>query len=40
MRQVKYIPNDGANEDYDDGDGMVMIKCSTWKRRKRKTKQA
>ena len=26
MRQVKYIPSDGANEDHDDGDGMVMIK--------------
>ena len=33
------MPSDGASDDHgDDGDGHKMIKCSTWKRRKRKTK--
>jgi len=30
------MPSDGARDD--DGDDLKMIKCSTWKRRKRKTK--
>ena len=30
------MPSDGASDDHgDDGDGHKMIKCSTWKRRKR-----
>jgi hypothetical protein len=33
------MPSDGASDDHgDDGDDHKMIKCSTWKRRKRKTK--
>ena len=33
------MPSDGAIDDYgDDGDDHKVIKCSTWKRRKRKTK--
>jgi len=33
------MPSDGASDDHsDDGDDHMMIKCSTWKRRKRKTK--
>jgi len=33
------MPCDGARDDHDDGgDDDRMIKCSTWKRRKRKTK--
>ena len=31
------MPSDGASDDHgDDGDDHEMIKCSTWKRRKRK----
>ena len=30
------MPSDGAKDDH--GDDHKMIKCSTWKRRKRKTK--
>jgi len=33
------MPSDVASDDHgDDGDDHKMIKCSTWKRRKRKTK--
>jgi len=33
------MPSNGARDDHDDnGDDHKMIKCSTWKRRKRKTK--
>ena len=33
------MPSDGASDDHcDEGDDHKMIKCSTWKRRKRKTK--
>jgi hypothetical protein len=33
------MSSDGARDDHgDDGDDHKMIKCSTWKRRKRKTK--
>jgi len=33
------MPSDGARDDHDnDGDDHKMIKCSTWKRGKRKTK--
>ena len=33
------MPNDGASDDHsDDGDDHQIIKYSTWKRRKRKTK--
>jgi len=33
------MPSDRAREDHwDDGDDYKMIKCSTWKKRKRKTK--
>jgi len=33
------MPSDGANDDHgDDGDDHKVIKCSTLKRRKRKTK--
>jgi len=33
------MPSDGARDDHgDDGDDHKMIKCSTWKRRRRKTK--
>jgi len=33
------MPSDGASDDHgDDGDDHKMIKYSTWKRRKRKTK--
>ena len=33
------MPSDGARDDHSvDGDDHTMIKCSTWKRRKRKTK--
>ena len=33
------MPSDGASNDHgDDGDDHKMIKCSTWKRRKRKAK--
>jgi len=33
------MPSDGASDDHDDGgDDHNMIKCSTWKIRKRKTK--
>jgi len=32
-------PSDGASDDHgNDGDDHKMIKCLTWKRRKRKTK--
>jgi len=33
------MPSDGAKDDHgDDGDNNKVIKCSTWKRRKRKIK--
>jgi len=33
------MPSDGARDDHSiDGDDHKMIKCSTWKRTKRKTK--
>ena len=33
------MQSDGASDDHgDNGDDHKMIKCSTWKRRKRKTK--
>jgi len=33
------MPSDRASDDHDgDGDDYKMIKCSTWRRRKRKTK--
>ena len=33
------MPSDGARDDHgDNDDDYKMIKCSTWKRRKRKTK--
>ena len=33
------MPSDGASDDHgDDGDDHKVIKCSTWKRRKRETK--
>jgi len=33
------MPSNGASDDHgNDGDDHKMIKCSTWKRRKRKTK--
>jgi len=33
------MPSNGASDDHgDDGDDDKMIKCSTWKRRKRKIK--
>jgi len=33
------MPSDGARDDYgDDSDDHEIIKCSTWKRRKRKIK--
>jgi len=33
------MPSDGESDDHgDDGDDHKMIECSTWKRRKRKTK--
>ena len=33
------MPSDGASDDHgDDGDEHKVIKCSTWKKRKRKTK--
>ena len=33
------MPSDGASDDHsNDGDDHKMIKCSIWKRRKRKTK--
>jgi hypothetical protein len=38
MRIEKHIPSDGANEDHDDGDGMVVIKCSGLEKKKEKNK--
>jgi hypothetical protein len=35
------IPSGGANnEDHGDGGEAMVIKCSAWKRRKRKTKSS
>jgi hypothetical protein len=39
MRIGKRIPSDGAYEDHDDGDSMVMIKCSGLKKKKKKNKK-
>jgi hypothetical protein len=39
MRIGKHIPSDGANQDDDDGDGMVIIKCSGLKKMKEKNKK-
>ena len=39
MRIGKHIPSGGANgDDHDDGDGMVMIKCSNLEKKKEKNK--
>jgi hypothetical protein len=39
MRIGKHIPSDGANENHDDGDGMVIIKCSVLEKKKEKNKK-